>query len=184
MDWVSASVSAAIVAGLVSLVGGVLTAYVTTSNARRNLELERTKIVFEQQQTNRRPFFQKQLEICFEAVDAAARLASETRPSEWEVARLTFWRLYWGVLSIVENQEMENAMVLLGQTVPRESVKEPELPMRALQAGSLALAHAARDLMSPSWNVILPQIVSGRSPSLDEGGAGSAMLPLHSVRDL
>ena len=51
------------------------------------------------------PFLKKQLDLCFLATETASRLASETDPVEWEKARVTFWRLYWGQLSIVENRK-------------------------------------------------------------------------------
>ena len=53
----------------------------------------------EQSQANRKPFLSKQLELCFEASDAAGRLATEPDSVEWEKARREFWRLYWGTLS-------------------------------------------------------------------------------------
>ena len=116
----------------------------------------------QQTQANRQPFLQKQLELCFQASEAAARLASETDPVEWEKARLTFWRLYWGPLSIVEDRAVETAMVELGQSVPAEPVKAPVLPMTSLQPQSIKLAHAARDLVLTSWNVRLPALQGQR----------------------
>src|SRR4051794_26434518 len=83
----------------------------------------------QQSQANRQPFLQKQLELCFQATETAGRLASETDPAEWEKARLTFWRLYWGPLSIVEDRAVEGAMVELGRHVPDKPVTSPSLPM-------------------------------------------------------
>jgi hypothetical protein len=162
MDWSSVQVPAAIVAGIVSLVIGTITAIVTIQVAKQNIAAERAKIVLEQQQANRRPFLQKQLEICFEAVDAASRLATETSATELEIARLKFWRLYWGPLSIVENREVEGAMVALGKIVPPQPISSPKLPMVSLQNPSYELAHAARDLMSKSWDVDLPPLKGGQ----------------------
>jgi hypothetical protein len=42
----------------------------------------------QQRQANRLPFLQKQLELCFQATETAARLASETDPVEWEKDRV------------------------------------------------------------------------------------------------
>jgi hypothetical protein len=109
----------------------------------------------QRQQSNRQPFLQKQLELCFEASEAAARLATETNIEEWEKARLTFWRLYWGTLCIVENRDVESAMVKLGELVPDQPVSQPSLPMTALREPSFELARAARKLILRSWNVRL-----------------------------
>jgi hypothetical protein len=112
----------------------------------------------EQQQANKRPFLEKQLELCFAVTDTASRLAIETDPMEWEKARLAFWRLYWGPLSIVENRAVEAAMVELGDSVPKRPVDPATLPMTELQVPAYRLAHAARDLVLRSWNVDLPAL--------------------------
>jgi hypothetical protein len=112
----------------------------------------------QRQQSNRQPFLQKQLDLCFEASETAARLATETNKDEWEKARLTFWRLYWGTLCIVEDREVESAMEKLGDLVPDQPVFHPSLPMKSLEEPSLKLAHAARILILKSWNVRLPPL--------------------------
>jgi hypothetical protein len=116
-----------------------------------------------QRQANRQPFLQKQLELCFQASEAASRLASETDPAEWERARLTFWRLYWGPLSVVEDRAVEGAMVALGRHVPKEPVASPKLPMKELGEPSYELAHAIRNLVLTSWQVDLPPLQQERS---------------------
>jgi hypothetical protein len=125
-------------------------------------DFDRERISAEQRQANRQPFLLKQLELCFEASDIAARLATEIDPDEWERARLSFWRLYWGILSIVEDVSVERAMMTLGNAVPREKVEQPELPMISLRTPSYKLAHAARDLMRTNWDVSLP-VLPGES---------------------
>jgi hypothetical protein len=112
----------------------------------------------QQGQRNREPFLQKQLEMCFQASNTAARLATETDPAEWEEARQTFWRLYWGTLGIVEDRNVESAMVELGRLVPDKPVDAPTLPMESLRQPSIRLAHAARNLILNSWNVDLPPL--------------------------
>lgn len=112
----------------------------------------------EQRQTNRRPFLEKQLEMAFAASDAAAILATETDPVEWEKSRKLFWKLYWGPLGIVEDKAVERAMVELGKIVPSEPQAAPTLPMRELEDPSLRLAHQVRNLVLRSWDVKLPEL--------------------------
>jgi hypothetical protein len=112
----------------------------------------------EQQQSNRRPFLEKQLELGFQAAETAARLATETDSAQWEKAQAAFWRLYWGPLSIVEDRTVEGAMYDLGQLVPMPGAKALNLPMRALEGPSYKLAHAVRDLVLASWKVSLPAL--------------------------
>jgi hypothetical protein len=136
--------NAAVLASLLALVGTLLTSW------------------FGQRQKNREPFLTKQLELCFEASDAASRLATEANPVEWEKARRTFWRLYWGVLSIVEDPEVEGAMVKLGDLVPPQPVDNVKLPMTLLQDQSYELAHAIRRLLLKSWKINLPPLEDKR----------------------
>jgi hypothetical protein len=169
--------SAAIIAGVVSLVVGFATAYGTMRAANVKADVDESlarfkadvdqriaeqKLSIEQQQTNRRPFLQKQLELSFEATDVASRLAIETNPIEWEKSRFDFWRLYWGILGIVEDQSVAEAMIDLGKTIPVTPVTSAELPMTSLKGQALALAHAARDLMRKSWDVELSPITATR----------------------
>jgi hypothetical protein len=109
----------------------------------------------QQEQKNKEQFLLKQLEMSFEASDTVAKLATETDPVKWEEARLKFWRLYWGTLSIVEDREVEAAMVHLGSQVPKEPVSQPSLPMKVLERPSLCLAHKARNLLLSSWEIDL-----------------------------
>jgi len=118
----------------------------------------------QQQQANRKPFLEKQLELSFQATETAGELSSETDPAKWEQARIRFWKLYWGPLSLVENQAVEAAMVELGRMVPAEPVPSPKLPMTALGVPSYRLVHAVRDLVLTSWNVDLPPL-QGQRPA-------------------
>jgi hypothetical protein len=114
-------------------------------------------------QSNKEPFLRKQLELSFEASDVAARLATESDPEEWEEARKSFWRLYWGTLAMVEDRGVESAMVKLGKIVPKEPTTTSVLPMTTLETPSLELAYAARLLILASWKVDLPPL-AGRVP--------------------
>jgi hypothetical protein len=71
-------------------------------------------------QAKRQPFLEKQLELAFEASATASRLATVADPADWEKARLHFWLLYWGPLSIIENPAVEGKMIEFGKLVPKE----------------------------------------------------------------
>jgi hypothetical protein len=116
----------------------------------------------QQSQGNRQPFLQKQLELAFQASETTSRLATVTDPADWEKARLNFWVLYWGPLSVVEDPRVEQAMVDIGKLVPPDPQSNPKLPMRALEVPSYNLAHALRDLVLTSWNVNLPPLQNKR----------------------
>jgi hypothetical protein len=116
----------------------------------------------QQSQANRQLFLQKQLELAFQASETASRLATVTDPADWEKARLNFWMLYWGPLSVVEDPQVETAMVDFGKLVPADPQTDPKLPMKSLEVPSYNLAHALRDLVLASWNVDLPPLQNKR----------------------
>jgi hypothetical protein len=62
-------------------------------------------------QANREPFLKQQMDLAFEASSSAAQLANETDPDEWEKARKTFLRLFWGPLKMVENKKSRRKWV-------------------------------------------------------------------------
>jgi hypothetical protein len=99
------------------------------------------------------------MELCFEASEAAATLATATDPARWQASRETFWSLYWGPLSIVERPlaadeigPVESNMVDFGNQL-KPLQQNPKLPLSELQQSSLKLAHACRDLMFDSWEI-------------------------------
>ncbi|MBL29536.1 MAG: hypothetical protein CMM50_18555 [Rhodospirillaceae bacterium] len=106
-------------------------------------------------QANKEPFLRKQLELAFEASEVAAQLATTTDPETWEEARQGFWKLYWGPLAIVEDRDVEAAMVRFSKVIPDEPAAQITLPVDKLRVPSLELAHATRDLILESWNVKL-----------------------------
>jgi hypothetical protein len=103
----------------------------------------------------RRPFLELQLKLYQEATEAAATLATSTDELVLAEHEGKFWRLYWGVLAMVENGGIsaavggvEGAMVRFGRAL-NETPRDTE----TLQRASLALAHACRDSLAVSWGV-------------------------------
>lgn len=88
-----------------------------------------------------KPYLEKKLEWCEEAVEMASSIANAKGGSEHEERR--FWELYWGVMGLVENQEVTNAMVAFGKELQSN---------RDLKERALALAHACRFEMAKNWS--------------------------------
>jgi len=106
----------------------------------------------------RKPFLVKQMDLCFQASEATATLATTTDPETWRRARETFWMLYWGPLSVVEapltgeRGPVEAQMVVFGRKLePLQN--DPKLPLSALEQDSLDLAHKCRNLIFDSWEI-------------------------------
>ena len=97
----------------------------------------------------RKQYLTRQLDLYTEATRAAAKLATAPPDSaEYLKARARFWELYWGELSMVENQEVEAAMKHMGDCLNGACVGCPNLARC-----SLDLAHACRRSLAASWNV-------------------------------
>jgi hypothetical protein len=62
------------------------------------------------EQSFKRPFWEKQLELYVEATSAAAILCSATVEDDWAKAKQEFLRLYFGPLCLVESNEVAGAM--------------------------------------------------------------------------
>lgn len=104
-----------------------------------------------QNQTRRieatKPFLDRQLKLYTDATQAAATLATSVKDTELVQARERFWSLYWGELALVEDKQVEGAMVQFGSALSKG------LTGTQLQVLSLQLAHACRDSLADSWGV-------------------------------
>jgi hypothetical protein len=115
------------------------------------------------QEANKRPFLEKQLELCLAASDAAARLATQTELGEWQKARAEFLRLYWGPLAIVEDPKVESAMVEFAEALAPLNAPGTSPGGQPLSKLSFNLAHRVRDLILTSWGIKLPNLPSRTS---------------------
>ena len=94
-----------------------------------------------------KPFLERQLKLYTEATQAVATIATSDDATEKESALKRFWALFWGELALVEDSNVEAAMVQLGKGLESNSSREE------LQQLSLQLAHACRDSLAVSWGV-------------------------------
>src|SRR5262245_28507331 len=68
------------------------------------------------------PFWQKRLQLYFDAAEAAGIIASQPAGPERAKAEAAFWRLYLGPLAVVEDDNVESAMVQLGHCLDKSEV--------------------------------------------------------------
>jgi len=123
------------VVGSVAALGGLLLA---GAQFTRNQTVEAGK-----------PYLERKLKWCEEAVETAAFIAtSEVGAVAAATKTLRFWQLYWGVMGLVENQQVTDAMIAFGGKL---SAKESP---SSLQGASLQLARACRQEMADSWSPI------------------------------
>ena len=100
----------------------------------------------------RRPLWERQIAVYFEATTAAGLLVSSEDATQLAAAERDFWKLYYGPMALVEDIGVERAMVNFGQCL-RKGCEVTQLRTRAL-----ALAHACRKSLGESWAVKLPEL--------------------------
>ncbi len=92
-------------------------------------------------------YLQSKLKWCEEAVETAAAIATaESPPAAAKTPR--FWQLYWGVMGLVENEQVTQAMIGFGNGLTAKESSD------VMKGRSLALAHACRSEMADSWSPI------------------------------
>jgi hypothetical protein len=107
---------------------------------------------------SQQPFNRERFELCFEASNLASKLATEINPDEWDAARRNFWRLYYGPLCIVEDEDVAKAMMTVGGLIPKPDMRCPDqLPIATneYRTASIDLAHKVRALIKKTWNLDL-----------------------------
>jgi hypothetical protein len=110
-------------------------------------ETESRRLAATRQVEATKPFLERQLKLYTEATQVAAVVSTSEVPEARATARRRFWELYWGELALVENPEVEAAMVQLGDAL------EKDTPQSELQKLSLKLAQACRTSLDQSWGI-------------------------------
>ena len=100
-----------------------------------------------------KPFLEKQLALYFEAAQVVGKLVTlKPGDTEWGSNENRFWQLYWSELSMVEDRDVEGAMVKVGKQLA-EYKKSPNKDenARALEISVYELAHAIRNGIQTTW---------------------------------
>lgn len=113
-----------------------------------------TKLAADREQALLKPFLDKRLELYFAASEAAATMALSKDKAERDKAESKLVQLYAGTLIIVEDQEVEGAMLKVYKCITgQDPCDEAEKQRR-----SQALASRARDSIGKSYNLKLEQL--------------------------
>jgi hypothetical protein len=108
----------------------------------------------------RKQFWEEQINLYKQAADAASEIAMAPSLEASTSARKTFWRLYWAKLSILEDKEVEQAMISFGARLG-ECESGKGAPCFGVQDGSAKtdlrlrsyhLAHCLRFSLLETWN--------------------------------
>jgi hypothetical protein len=98
---------------------------------------------------SRRPFLELQLKLYTETAQIAGKIVVPGLPqNERQAAVRRFWELFWSELAVVEGDQVERAMVQVGQALRKMEQGEP---LGVLEQAVLNLAHALRDDIMSEW---------------------------------
>ncbi len=108
-----------------------------------------------------KPYLEKKLAWCEEAVETTAKIATSVEPSQVDISR--FWEMYWGVMGLIEKETITSAMVGFGEALialeksnlvepSPEGPKDVTIHLTSLKGKSLKLAHACRRELSSEWS--------------------------------
>lgn len=104
------------------------------------------------QQELKKEYWEEQIEIYKEAGNAAAAIATAKTLEEVEEERKKFWRLYWGIMSLIEHSEVEKAMKAFGdQLLVWENSKTKPASLETL---SYRIAHCSRKSLQKTWSPV------------------------------
>ena len=115
---------------------------ITTLVAVLGLIFSAVKYIQVQEIEAAKPYLEKKLKWCEEAVETASSLATSKVKSKAKLQR--FWELHWGVMGLVEKSELSLAMGAFGFGLKTEA--------NDLEQRSLRVAHACRAELSKDWS--------------------------------
>lgn len=132
---------------VVAVLIGILVTYVQysgTASLQRTqmLENERNEIRAASRESLK-PFNEKRILLYTEASNVVSKLANLSEGKERQDARKRFFELYWGELALVEDKEVESAMVYFARAL--EEYERNPTTLSELQRQSLNVAHAFRE---------------------------------------
>ena len=144
---------AAIISGAVAIGGAALAFQAQTQVASYQREFDLMRLQAEQQHEKQRPFLERQLRHYFEASESASKVANLPDGKDRAEAMQAFWQLYWGPLAVVEDSDVERAMVNFSG-----ALRSDESDRATLQQRSLELAHAFRGSLEKQWGTSLGEL--------------------------
>jgi len=142
---------------LTAVVGALWGLYVYIDHENQTLSDARAA---QQKEANTRrieaqkPLLDRQLALYFETAQVAGRMLTTplTAPA-WDDNETRFWQLYWSELSLVENQDVERAMLSECMNLLNyKKSKGNETDKANLEATTYVLAHVIRDSIRDGWS--------------------------------
>lgn len=96
-------------------------------------------------------FWNKKLELFLETSAAASTMATTASIEEFNNARIKYWELFYGRLSLVEGQAVKHAMETFSAQVPTGSVAQGSLPLTSMQQPAYRLTLVLKQELGHAW---------------------------------
>jgi hypothetical protein len=119
----------------------------------RALDIEREKERALREQESKKPFWQKQVDLYFDASNAVSTLINSTDAVKRQQAEDRFWQLFYGELVIVEDQNVERAMIDISSYLIQCRQSPPRCEDYKLKNLALALSSSCRQSIGESWKL-------------------------------
>jgi hypothetical protein len=140
-------------ATVVAVAIGIFTSVAGYNDARQKEAVARQKEAEARQAEAIKPFIEMKRQRYAEILQVVGALAAQKQdPEKLAKARVRFWELYWAELTVVEDEDVEAAMVHLGELI------DPGHETTALQDKTLDFA----------------KLIRRKITTLQEAGAGAA----------
>ncbi len=104
------------------------------------------------EQESKKRYWEEQNQIYKEACDAAATIATANSLDEVGKERKNFWRLYWGIMSLVEHREVEGAMIDFGEKLGQWELTRSK--PGGIKNYSYRIAHCCRKSLQKTWSPV------------------------------
>jgi len=148
------------IAGAVAVVSAAIAYKAQLSATESQAQVALVQTAAQQAHERQKPFVETQMKYYFEAAETAAQIPRTSNDAARQKLIARFWQLYWGPLAVVEDEEVEAAMVAYG----RQLRQEPQ-NAAALETRSLGLARACRASLKRLWVPELGSVKDTRPPA-------------------
>jgi len=155
--WVQAGLALlqGVLPAMTAIIGGL---YVLRTHVEDQARAERALAEQQKQATTaryfeaRKPFYDKQLGLYFEAARVGGLLATlDPASPEWTTNKARFYALYWSELSMVEDRSVEASMVNVERTLRMFAASTVD--HQAVRRQAYCLAHSLKNSISTTWKV-------------------------------
>ena len=96
-------------------------------------------------------FWNTKLSLFLETSTAASTMATTNSIDEFNAARIKYWELFFGRLSLVEGRSVKKAMEAFSGKIPTGEVKQDQLPFKELQQDAYRLTIALKKELGVAW---------------------------------